>query len=289
MHGRQISLVLFLLLAVGCSKGIPEENPAPPLDRVQDSRSFDVQNTSTIQGKVMWEGAMAEAPALAGNVPTTSEGGFERIVKANPNAPLVDPATRGVRDAVVFLRGVNAKASRPWDLPAVTIEQHDMELRIRQGAISRVGFVKAGTNVSAVSKDKYFHSLRARGVAFFSLPFVEPDKPGTRAFTNKGLVELSSGAGYTWMRAFLFIDDHPYYVRTGAKGTFVLTEVPAGKYELVCWMPNWHIARRELDPESSQASRITFHAPIEIAREVVVRRGESKVVDFTVSESRFKK
>src|SRR5207249_11538920 len=102
------------------------------------------------------------------------------------------------------------------------------------------------------------NSLQARGAAFFSLPFPDRDQPLDRPLKQKGLVELTSGAGWYWIRAYLFVDDHSYYAHTDAKGHFELRAVPAGRYRLVCWMPNWNIARQERDPESGLVVRIVF-------------------------------
>ena len=50
-------------------------------------------------------------------------------------------------------------------------------------------------------------------------------------------VELTSGAGHYWMRAYLMVAEHPYYALTNADGRFVLPQVPPGRYEIVCWLP----------------------------------------------------
>ena len=90
------------------------------------------------------------------------------------------------------------------------------------------------------------------------------------------------------MRAHLFVDDHPYYTLTDGQGNFELSQVPPGRYRLVCWMPNWHEATQTRDPESSLVTRITFQAPMEQQHEVVVDAGGLPSVDFTVRADLFK-
>src|SRR5207253_9859395 len=117
-----------------------------------------------------------------------------------PNAPAVDPATRGVAGAVLFLRGVEARHARPWDLPPVRLEHRDRRLLVVQGdAAARTGFVRRGEGVEMVSREPVFNTLRATGAALFSLTFPDPDRPLRRSFADNGLVELSSGAGWYWM------------------------------------------------------------------------------------------
>lgn len=37
------------------------------------------------------------------------------------------------------------------------------------------------------------------------------------------------------MRAFIFLQEHPYYAVTGEDGTYELTDVPPGQYQLDVW------------------------------------------------------
>src|SRR5262249_30904512 len=153
--------------------------------------------------------------------------------------------------AVVYLRGVDPARARPWDHPPVCVELRDYQIHVRQGdEEGRVGFVRRGAEVTAVSREPVFDSLQARGAAFFTLAFPDPDRPRTRRCPRAGVVELSSGVGHFWMRGHLFVSDHPYLARTDAAGRFSLPRVPAGRYELVCWLPDWHESSHERDADT---------------------------------------
>jgi hypothetical protein len=172
----------------------------------------------------------------------------------------------------------------------VRVEQRDRRLHIIQGAAeARTGFVRRGQAVEMVSCEPVFHILRAGGSAFFSLTFPDPDRPRVRSLTEPGLVELSSGAGYYWMRAYLFVDDHPYYTRTNDEGRFELPLVPAGHYQIACWLPNWNVARQERDPESTVISRLFFRPPVQREQQVEVRARATAVADFTVGTALFER
>ena len=87
-----------------------------------------------------------------------------------------------------------------------------------------------------VSRDRFLYSLHADGVEFFSLTFPDPDQPLERSLNRSGTVELMSGNGYFWMRAYLFVADHPYYALTKADGSFEIPLVPAGaNISIVAW------------------------------------------------------
>jgi hypothetical protein len=195
----------------------------------------------------------------------------QRQRRPNPNLPTIDPVGHGVSGAVVFLRGVDPARAKPWDLPSVCVEQRDCQLRMVQGTeVASVGFVRQGDTLEMVSRDPWLHALHAGGASFFTLMFPDPGQPLGRRLTAPGLVELSSNAGYFWMRGYLFIAEHPYYCRTDREGHFTLKGVPSGSYRLTAWLPNWRVARQERDPESGLVSRLYFEQPIEVEQPLIV-------------------
>jgi hypothetical protein len=278
-----------LVVALGCTDGRPEPGEERPEPAQSPAALFNPRSAGTVQGRVVWQGDVPVVrpfripPALPGPSPAP-----ERLEHANPNAPVVGRADRGVGNAVVFLRGVDPGRSRPWDHAPVRVEQSDYRFQVRQGELnSRYGFVRRGDRVEMVSHQAAFHSLHAGGAAFFTLTFAEPDHPRSRRLDHNGVVELTSAAGYFWMRAYLFVDEHPYYARTDATGRFTLPQVPPGRYELVCWMPSWREARRDFDPESGKVLRLHLQPPAEQARRVTVRPGDTSDVEFVVAADAF--
>jgi hypothetical protein len=204
----------------------------------------------------------------------TPDGLREKRREANPNAPHVDPSSRGVGNAVVFLRGVDLRRAKPWDHPPVCVEQRGRQFHILQGKLdSRFGVVRRGESIDMVSREPVFHSLHASGAAFFTLAFPDPDDPCSRRFSGSGVVELTSAAGHYPMRAYLFVDEHPYYARTDSQGRFALEQVPPGRYEVVGWMANWIESRYERDPETNLPTRLFFRPPVQQIRTVTVTPG----------------
>jgi hypothetical protein len=274
---RLLSFTLFtipILSAAGCGDG-RTQSPEPPREQpVELGARFNAATARTIHGHVTWGGDIPNVPPFHIHF----NGDSSPVLKAalqrpNPNAPVIDARAHGVRDAVVFLRRVDPAASRPWDLPPVTVEIRDAQYHLMQGGHdARIGFVRKNTSLEMVSKEAECHSLHASGAAFFTLSFPDPEQPLSRPLRNAGVVELASNAGFYWMRAHLFVIEHPYFVRTNAEGKFELPNVPPGEYELVAWLPNWNVVSYDRDPETGFRSRVRFAAPVEVVKKIRIDR-----------------
>ncbi|MCS6852531.1 MAG: hypothetical protein NZ700_15335 [Gemmataceae bacterium] len=260
-----------------------ESGPPPCL-----AQDYDPDATGSIRGRVVWQGPPPAPISYIGySAPPLSPKANGRQF-AHPLVPQVDPKTGGVADVVVRLRGIEPRRSRPWDHPPVTVEQRERKLRIVQGDVtSRIGFVRRGDPITMVALDDQFYNLHAEGPCYFSLAFPVPNSPLQRRLDRSGMVELSSGAGHFWMRGFLVVDDHPYLARTDGAGNYALGHVPAGDYDLVGWLPNWHERRRDYDPESGLIVRIAYQPPLEVIRRIRVEPGLESVVDFIIRANDF--
>jgi hypothetical protein len=289
---KQVALLLGLLALGGCDEesSAVAGAAAAQLQPRAVAQDFDASTAGSIRGRVVWKGDLPVVVTFHAPTGAGAEAVAQRVWSdwPNPHAPAVDRATNGIANAVVFLRGVNPRQARPWDLPPVVVEQRDYVCHIRQGeSDSPVGFVRRGEAIQMVSRQPAFHLLHAHGAAYFSLAFPDPERPLSRRLPRSGLVELTSAAGYFWMRGYLFVDDQPYFARTDCTGRFRLDAVPPGNYELVCWLPNWHIAKHERDPETALITRIVFQPPVELSQPLALRPTATVEASFTLSADLF--
>lgn len=294
MHGRNgLTFCLVLLASVGCNESHPavylddeEPPPAPPKNLAV---AFDPATTGGVAGRVTWAGAVpVVAPFRAPISPLSEQNDRRKFSWNNPHAPVVDPAGGGIAGAVVFLRGVDPERARPWDHPPVWVAVRDCRYHILQGdADESTGFVRRGDQVTIVRDDDHFQAVQARGAAFFTLTLADRDRPHGRVLAHTGVVELSSNSGQFWMRAHLFVADHPYLTRTDKQGRFSLEKVPPGTYELGCWLPDWHESAHELDAETNLVTRLTFQPSVVKLRDVTVGKGERRTADFAFEAGDF--
>jgi hypothetical protein len=280
-----VACVVSLTFAAGCdSEPLPEtgtsqsSEPAAPVG----GPNFDPASCGTVTGLVTWVGPIPEVAPAADSAPKPG-GGRETRAVTLANAPRIDRFSRGVAGVVVYLREVDTARAKPWDLPPVNVEFRDSQLVVVQGESgSRAGFVRRGDSVRIASAEERFHIARGRGAAFFSYAFPDPHKPVEQKLEQCGRVDLTCAAGCYWQAAQLFVCDHPYYAVTNAAGEFRFTQVPAGKYDLVAWHPNWVAERMERNPESGLPARLVYAPPLETSRPVVVTRGRLALANLTL-------
>jgi hypothetical protein len=279
----RLGLLLALLLLTGCRQATEPEEPPAPVEAL--GQALVAENTGTIQGQVSWRGDLPIVPPFQVHAfHDYSNTQRLRGVHSNPHAPHIDPETRGVGEVVLLLRQVKPELSKPWRHPPVQVQIEPDGLGIVQGETRRaIGLVRRGADITCVSRDAQYHTLRARGAAFFTLPFVDADRPSRRRLDQTGVVELVDGPGFYWRRAYLFVLEHPHAVISDRTGRFVLDHVPAGTYQLVAWLPNWNVARQEHDPETAIVNRMIFAPAVEVEQTVTVR--SSATCEATVNLS----
>jgi hypothetical protein len=261
------------LLPLACRQPDPPR-PTPSTARYPDATARPLP-TGSVGGRVTLV-AGQPVPPIHGLIATAD--GPKWGTAPNPFAPRVD-ADGGLADAVVWLDPVDRTELKPWPHPPLTIEQSDRRVKSAQAGVSdRVGFVRVGDEVEMVSKEKEFHLLRARGAAFFSLTFPDPDRPRRRTLDTPGVVEFTSAAGFFWSAVDVFVCDHPYYTVTDSAGRFELANVPAGVYELTCRVRNPEITGRDRDPETGRIARLHFAPPLVLSSKVRVAEGKAEEV-----------
>jgi hypothetical protein len=293
---------LALTPLTGCGEPCAATLPAPgsaqhaeqPAAPERCGRLFDPRRKGDIVGAVRWRGDRPNVPAFHSIAePLTDQPPPPPRDWPNPNAPAVHPETSGLANTLVWLQRINPEIARPWDLPPVRIVLRDQQFLVvqgqRQGAI---GIVRAGAAISMVSQDKVFHSIQGRGLtfftrngrpdAFFSCPLPDRDKVVTRRLDFPEIVELSSGCGYFWMRAYLLVSAHPHATVTDAEGNFTLHDVPQGRYRIVAWRPNWRLAATERNPDNMRVQQVRFGPPLEARQSVQVRPGAPAHVELTL-------
>jgi len=295
---RRMRLVIFVIVTIAVLWLLRTATPPRPLYPIHESAprasdissAFDPARCGSVSGNVRWQGPIPVVEPIRLVQVLEPPPGITLV--PNPNAPRVSKDNQ-LADAVVFLANVDEKRSKPWEAPSTMVEITRKAIVIRQGSASgQYGVVPRGAAVDFVSLDlisrpEAQHSIRGRGAAFFTQMLQVPNQAVRRELRDAGIVELSSGSGYYWLRSYLVVSDHPYVVVTGADGSFRFDQVPDGEYEIHCWKANWHVERTERDPEWLGPVRLYFRPAFETRKRLNVSAGRDSAVSMSLSAADF--
>jgi plastocyanin len=147
-------------------------------------------------------------------------------------AKVVDQDGRAVVDAVVVVRSVTAADTVKAKPNDEVIEQIDSEF------VPHVKAILMGSRVHFPNKDKVRHQVYSFSPARkFELPLYAGTTAAPILFDKPGVVTLGCNI-HDWMIGYIYVADSPYFGKTGKEGTVLLTDLPAGDYDVRVWQPN---------------------------------------------------
>jgi hypothetical protein len=246
-----------------------------------DYTAITVENGGTIAGSVKWSGPIPKIPKLP--VTKNAELCDPDSLKMRDLERLEIDSDGGVANTVVFLRDVTK--GKATDLSDA--REHLDQKTCRY--VPHIMIVPQGGKLQIKSSDPVLHTVQMTGAASNNVPFPFQNQFIPVSLPRNGVVELKCNAGHVWMNANVIVVKHPYYVVTDEHGLFKLTDVPAGKYEIVAWHEGWQILSeaKVLDVAAQTAvKRPIYSSPSTWVKKVEVKPGQSSEVNFTMSEKK---
>ncbi len=179
-----------------------------------------VTGGGTIEGKITYAGVVGTRKVIPTKDVETCGGPREdSLIKVG--------ADKAVEDAVVYL--VSVAKGKAWPAAGKKPELDNVHCRF----VPEVQVIAAGP-LDVVNKDPVLHNTHGyygRRTAFnTALPNQGQDIPSD--LPRAGTVRVDCDA-HGWMEGWVYVRDNPYYAITGADGTFKITDVPPGDYDLV--------------------------------------------------------
>jgi plastocyanin len=194
--------------------------------------------------------AAAAAPAPAGGATITGAVRFTGTAPANPTIDMSEEAacqakhTGAVTDPQVMVTngmlanvfvyvkgGLPAGASYPAPATPVVIDQDGCLYR------PRVFGAMVGQPIEIRNSDPVLHNIKAVPTANRGFNISQPSQgmKTTRTFATAEIMVPLECNVHGWMNAFVGVVSHPFFATSGADGSFSITGLPAGTYELEAW------------------------------------------------------
>lgn len=198
--------------------------------------------------------------------------------KAKASGHLLLGRNGSVQNAVVSLEGISRGKKMSGSMKPV-LDQKGCEYE------PHILIAPLGSQLEIVNDDPILHNVHAyAGKTLHTMFNIAQPIKGQRTsikqmkMTEPGVVTATCDAGHPWMSAYIVVARHPYYALTDKKGNFVLEDVPAGTYKLRMWHEGVRVTRVEYEHDTPK--KYYFEEPYIVTREVTVKNGETRRVDF---------
>lgn len=216
----------------GASAELEAEDAPAPVER----RDIDPAATGSVRGRVTYSGE-AKEPAVLSQIP--KQPGCQHGHDEEPRSEFMLVQDGGLQNAFVSV----SKGLEAWNVPAAPAEPVVLEQR---GCIYRphVQGLQVGQTLLVTNDDTTNHNVNCQSKR---IPFNINQGPGAPdrevEFEHKEWVRFKCDI-HPWMSAYVGIAEHPFFDVSEADGSFEITGLPAGTYELEAVHENTKIGRR---------------------------------------------
>jgi len=193
-----------------------------------------VVSAGTIKGNVRYAGTPVEKKRLSVTIDQYLCG------KEKEAEDLVLSPTNGISNAVVSLHGLPPGSKTPGNPTRVKMDQKQCVF------VPRVVVVPVGGTVEFLNSDRLLHNVKSGGKENPPFNRAQPHARSISiAFRNPELLRVDCDL-HSWMRGWVLVAEHPYYVVTNEEGEFVFENVPPGKYTLQVWQETLGTVNQEV-------------------------------------------
>lgn len=191
-----------------------------------------------IKGQIVLDG---DVPMLKDLVMKGDQNAKDAAVCAKDGVPnetiIVDPASKGIANVVIYLRKKPAKINPAIAKPKEATVTYD---QVGCKFVPHVMVVQVGQGVKVVNGDAVSHNTRNAPIKNPGFNFIVTpnDRVGVTIpnLNQAETVPMQIGCDiHPWMRGYWVMVDHPYAVVTGADGKFEIADLPEGENEFRVW------------------------------------------------------
>lgn len=164
---------------------------------------------------------------------------------------LVVGADGGIQYAVVSIEDI--PKGKAFDTAKPVLDQKGCEY------IPHLLVVPAGVPVQIKNSDDILHNIHSYSTENPPVNRAQPKfkKVLEETFQKPEMVKLTCDV-HGWMSGWLAVVSHPYHVVTDEKGTFKLTDVPPGNYEVKVWHEKLGETEQKVTVQPGADTKVTF-------------------------------
>lgn len=210
----------------------------------------EVTNGGNAKGNVLFKGASIPEPE---KYQVTKEEFVQHCGKeVETETLLVNKNNKGIKNVVVYIDKIKEGKNFDNSLKEAILDQ--------RGYIFKPHIVLIAQNGTLTIKnsDKTLHNVHFLCKMNEGINEVQPANTVLkRELIFKERIDVKCGI-HSWMSAYIFVVDHPYYVVTDENGAYELKDIPAGKYIIKVWHEKLGEKTSEITVEPGKTLDLNF-------------------------------
>jgi plastocyanin len=244
-----------VLLVLGCPGDDPDR--PPPADQVQ----IDPATAGQVVGTISFDG---ERPAPQ-PIDMRGEAACAEKHDGQPvDRPVAVGDGGGLKNVYVYVREGLPDGARPAADEAVELDQN--------GCIyePRVLGLQTGQTLRIRNSDGLLHNVNARPENQRGFNISQPtDMTTDRSFARAEVMIPVRCDVHGWMRAYIGVQDHPYFAVTEENGEYRIEDLPPGEYVIEAWHERYGTQTQTVTVAESGEARADFQYSAGMAGAVV--------------------
>lgn len=128
--------------------------------------------------------------------------------------------------------------------------------------VPHVTMVPAGKELTILNSDGILHNVHTHSELNEPINVAQPgfQKEITQVFEEPEIFMVTCDV-HEWMKGYIVVMAHPYYVITDENGNFELTDVPAGTYTLEYWHETLGTSKQEVTVPAGSVVEANYEFP----------------------------
>jgi len=242
------------------SGGNGSGNKTPKDAASADREAFpESQATAVVSGKVVFDGDPPPREAIPAE--TIAKSKDTCCIKHHADSPVLSEElivgdNKGIRNVVVFVKRFPDKWAFSTPDETVVIDQ------IGCTYVPHVVGVMVGQPVEVTSSDDTTHNVHFMATK-------NRIRKSNSTIPKGGKVEVSFkrpelGSAYFkcdihgWMKSYVGIFDHPFFIVTGDDGAYELPKLPPGEYEISAWHEKLGTQTQTITVKDGESAAVDF-------------------------------
>jgi plastocyanin len=171
-----------------------------------------------------------------------------------PSEALIRAADGALKNAVVFIQGIAGGKSIDRSVN-LQLDNHAC------GFSPHVLAIVVGQRLTISNSDPVLHNAHAYlggTETIFNVALPVQNQRVSKTIRRPGLMRVQCDAGHSWMVAWIYAFDHPYFAVTDERGSFRIEKVPPGAYRVTAWQEELGTETQEVTLAAGETPSLTF-------------------------------